>query len=380
MKIGLVHTRLDLRGGTEQDLYRTAEGLRDRGHAVHLFCSEFSVQAPADVTAHRVPVLPLGRTARLWSFATRAPKVAAACGCDIVVGFGRILRQDVVRSGGGSHRGFLERLGREGGLRRRLWQHASLYHRSVLAIEKRQYRAQCFARVLAVSEAVKRDLMINYAIPEAKITVLYNGVDSQRFNPARRSAGAAVRQRWGVPAQADLVLFVGSGFRRKGLDRLLKLWDSSDLRDVWLLVVGDDARAALYKNWGARVGRGRIVFAGRQADVENYYVAADVLALPALQEAFGNVVLEALSSGLPVLVAREVGAAEVLSGALLEGIVEHPEQPGELKKKLLELLRRARDPEIKRAARSIGEQYSWQNHFSELEACLTRAQRADQLP
>src|SRR3990170_7547513 len=128
MKIALVHKRLDLRGGTERDFHRTAEGLRDLGHEVHLFCGEYGVEPPYNTVAHRVPVLPLGRTARLWSFALFAPAIIRRYHCDVVVSFGRMLMADIVRSGGGSHRGFLERLGEQGGLRRRLWQRLGPFH------------------------------------------------------------------------------------------------------------------------------------------------------------------------------------------------------------------------------------------------------------
>jgi UDP-glucose:(heptosyl)LPS alpha-1,3-glucosyltransferase len=373
LRIGLIHQRLDLKGGTERDLFLTAVGLRDLGHEIHLFCSERAVQAPAGISVHHVPVSPFGRTARLWSFAIRAPKIAAAYHCDIVMGFGRILKQDLLRSGGGSHRGFLQRLGDEGGWRRRLWQRVSIYHRSVLAIEKRQYKKGRYKKILAVSEEVKRDLMMNYQVPEHCIAVLYNGVDRNRFHPNRRDqAHASMRERWRIPADAPMVLFVGNGFRRKGLDRLLSVWDSDRLKDTWLVVVGDDARIARYKAWGDRVGQGRVIFTGRQSDVENYYAAADLLALPAVQEAFGNVILEALSSGLPVLVSREVGAVEVLSGALLEGIIDRPEDRINLEDKLLALLKRKNDPEFKRAASLIGVEFSWPNHFRRLEAILTQ--------
>jgi UDP-glucose:(heptosyl)LPS alpha-1,3-glucosyltransferase len=331
------------------------------------------VQAPAGIFVHHVPVPPFGRTARLWSFAIRAPKIAAAYHCDITIGFGRILKQDLLRSGGGSHRGFLQRLGHQGGWPRRLWQRVSIYHRSVLAIERRQYQKGRYKKILAVSEEVKRDLMMNYQVPEHYIAVLYNGVDRNRFNPDRRDqAHASIRARWRIPADAPVVLFIGNGFRRKGLDRLLSVWNSARLKDTWLMVVGDDARIGRYRAWGDRVGQGRVIFTGRQSDVENYYAAADLLALPAVQEAFGNVVLEALSSGLPVLVSREVGAVEVLSGALLEGIIDRPDDPTELESKLLALLKRKNDPEFKETARLIGTEFSWSNHFQRLETILTR--------
>jgi UDP-glucose:(heptosyl)LPS alpha-1,3-glucosyltransferase len=377
LKIALVHKRLDLKGGTERDLYLTAEGLRDLGHEVHLFCSEFAVQVPAGVVAHRVPVMPFGRTARLWSFAVNGSRTAASAHCDVIVGFGRILKQDVLRCGGGSHRRFLEQIGVEGGWRRRAWQKLSMYHRSVLSLERRQYGDHGFKEIIAVSGKVKDDLMRTYSIPEHRIRVIYNGVDPIRFTPDRREkARVAVRDQWGIPRAAAVVVFVGSGFQRKGLDRLLSIWQSPRLQETWLLVVGDDAGMRRYKRLAETVGQGRIVFTGRQTDVESYYAAADLIALPAVQEAFGNVVLEALSSGLPVLVSREVGAAEVLSGTLLQGIIDRPDDPVELERKLVTLLKHAADPELIGQAIRLAARFSWQNHFHELEDFLFKVARS----
>ncbi|MGH7816741.1 MAG: glycosyltransferase family 4 protein, partial [Candidatus Binatia bacterium] len=208
MKIALVHKRLDLNGGTERDLFKTAEGLRDLGHEVHLFCSEYGVARPRGITAHRVPVVPLGRTARLWSFALRAPEVIQQAGCDVVLGFGRMFDQDVLRCGGGTHRGFLSRLGRESGVRRRFWQAVSVYHRSLLALEKRQFASRQIKKIIAVSAEVKRDIVANYPVAGDKIAVLYNGVDHHRFHPAKRAeCRKSVRERWKIPVDAPVVLF-----------------------------------------------------------------------------------------------------------------------------------------------------------------------------
>lgn len=372
MRIALAHKRLDLKGGTERDLYRTAEGLRDLGHEVHLFCSEFGVAAPAGVQSHLLPVVPLGRTARLASLAILGPKRIAQFHCDVVVSFGRMLRQDVLRCGGGSHRGFLQRMAISGGARRRLWQRLSPYHRSLLAIERREFCSGRYKKILAVSAEVKRDLMENYAVPERDIAVIYNGVDTERFHPAKRdSVGLAVRQRHDIPPDAPLVLFVGNGFQRKGLDRLLALWDSPPMKDVYLLVVGDDARLGRYRAWGDKIAPGRVVFAGRRDDVENFYAAADMVALPSLQEAFGNVVLEALASGLPVLVSASAGAAEILAGRLLKGAIARGDEPAELAGAIADLLRASSDATLRREARQLAQEYSWPKHFAKLDALLT---------
>lgn len=371
MKIALAHTRLDQRGGTELDLYRTAIGLRELGHEIHLFCSEFAIDAPAGTHAHSIPIVPLGRTARLWSFASLGPKIMRPYDCDVVVSFGRMTFQDVLRSGGGSHRVFLQKLAEEEGIGRRLWHKLSPYHQSVLALERRQFQPGHYKGILAVSQRVKRELSVTYAVPENKITVIYNGVDEKRYHPNLRDQfRELIRNQWHIPLDAPTVLFVGSGFRRKGLDRLLKAWSFAQIKDVYLVVVGDDAHRAKYQAWAEEHAKGRIIFVGRRDNVESYYGAADLLALPALQEAFGNVVLEALATGLPAVVSQVAGAAEILGGELAEGIIAHPEDPKEMAAKLLAMLERGRNGDLSRTARKVAKNYSWTKHFSKLDGFL----------
>ena len=371
MKIALAHKRLDNRGGTEADFYRTATGLRDLGHEVHLFCAEFALDPPPGTHAHFIPIAPFGRTARLWTFAKVAPRVMHPYSCDLVVSFGRMICQDVLRSGGGSHRAFLQKLAAEGGSRRRLWHALSPYHRSLLALERRQFQPGNYKRILAVSAEVKRELLVTYAIPENKITVIHNGVDEKRFHLGLRDKfRALMRKQWRIPSDAPTVLFVGNGFRRKGLDRLLKAWQSPQLKDTYLIVVGDDAKRARYQTLAEERAEGRVIFAGRRDDVESYYGAADLLALPAVQEAFGNVILEAAAAGLPAVVSQVVGAAEILKGKLAEGIVSHPEDSEEMATKLRSMLERSCNGEVSLEARKLAESYSWNNHFSKLNMFL----------
>ena len=124
-------------------------------------------------------------------------------------------------------------------------------------------------------------------------------------------------------------------------------------------------------------GKGKIIFAGRQDDVENYYGAADLLILPALQEAFGNVVLEALASGLPVLTSKMVGAVDLLEGELKEGILANPDDAREIETKVLWLLDPGRWPFLSEQARRLGERYSWKNHFQQLEGYLREVAEMD---
>lgn len=368
MIIALAHKVFDLKGGTERVLYRTAEGLKNRGHEVHLFCGRFRIPPPQGVFEHRVPCLSWPRTARLLSFALTVPKMIARYPCDVVVSFDRMTKQDIFRSGGGPHKAFLRKIARQSGFWRKLWYQVSIYHRCVLAIEKRQLGPGGCKKVITVSKQGKREMIEDYGVPEDRVTVIHNGVDHERFNPRRRLVeGVKVREKLGIPLNVPVVLFVGTGFRRKGLDRLLSLWGSPEMDGIHFIVVGDDARLPYYRN---RWSRKEIIFAGPQDAVEGYYAAADLFVLPSTQEAFGNAVLEALASGLPVVTVPEIGATEKIEGDLREGMLFNRDDPEELKAKVLHLLDKKRWPALSSAARLVAERYSWDNYLVELERQL----------
>ena len=80
-----------------------------------------------------------------------------------------------------------------------------------------------------------------------------------------------------------------------------------------------------------------------------------------------------MASGLPVIVSRAVGAGEVLTGELRQGIVAHPDDPWEMESKISTMLDPARRPSLSQEARRLGEGYSWKNHFRELESYLLKA-------
>ena len=380
MKIALTHKQLDLRGGAEWVLYHTARGLRERGHEVHLFCQVFRSAPPPGVIAHRVPGLSRPRTARLLIFNFLAPKFIAKHDCDVVMSFDRMMSQDVFRSGGGAHKVFIEKMVRHGGWWRKLWYRVHPYHRLVLFIEKRQVSSSGSRKIIALCKQVKQELIDAYGVPEEKIAVVYNGVDNERFHPRRRlDARKTVRAELGIPPDSPIVLFVGSGFRRKGLERLLRLWRNDEMTGIYLVIVGNDANLSTYQKQFA--SRPDIIFTGPRPDVEDFYGAADLLALVSVQEGFGNVVLEAFAAGLPVVLVAGVGAAEVVEGDLRQGIVNNPDDPIELKSKILTMLDPVRWEILSGKAREIAEKYTWSAYLDGVEKALSEyGERSARLP
>ncbi len=369
MHIAFLHRSLS-GGGTEADLRRMAVGLAARGHRVSIFAAKGSDALPG-VRVHRVPVIRAGRLARLVSFAMAAPRLAEAQGpFDLVVGFGRTLRQDVVRVGGGTHRSYLARMQRAG--LRGPW--LGPYHRAILWIEERQFAAEAYRRVIAVSRVARDEVRQDYGVPRDRIAVVYNGVDLERFHPRyRQHAGRRLRAAFGIPNELRVCAAVGNGFLRKGFDVLLALWREDPPPSTVLLLVGNDERLG---RWRRAVAHGpladRVLVAGPRGDIPAVLAAADVLCMPSRQEAFGNVVLEACAAGVPVVTSRLSGAAELLGPPLDVLVIDDPGNRPALRAAILHALG-PEGPSFGQAARLRAEEFSWERHLDRLEHELGEA-------
>jgi UDP-glucose:(heptosyl)LPS alpha-1,3-glucosyltransferase len=368
MQIAFMHRSLT-GGGTEADLRRMASGLAARGHALHVFVAA-TERPPDGVTAHRVPVLRAGRIARLLSFALVAPRLVARTRWDVVVGFGRTPRQDVIRVGGGTHRSYLAAMAAAG---RRRGQ--GPYQRALLRLERRMFQPDGHRRVLAVSRRVADEVVRDYDVPRDRVRVIYNGVDLERFHPQRRETdGVRLRNELGL-GRRPVCVAIGTGFARKGFDLLFECWRAAPPANAALVVVGDDQRLAHYRRLAAAPPlAGHVYVLGPRADVERLLAVADVLCLPSHQEAFGNVVLEAAAAGVPVVTSAAVGAAELLEGPLTELVVADPAHGSALRDALT---RAVSDGWSTRsaAARCMAERHPWERHLNDLEAFLEEVAR-----
>jgi glycosyltransferase involved in cell wall biosynthesis len=166
-------------------------------------------------------------------------------------------------------------------------------------------------RVIAVSEGVRDFLMRWEAVPGDKVEVIANGVDDTSFRPAEAGEKSAARARLGLPVGA----FVAGAMGRLAYEKNFALLPELARRqaEVFFAVAGsgpeEDRLTALAKDLG--VGD-RVIFCGSVSDRAGFYHALDAFVLPSLHEGLPMVLLEAMSSGVPVLASRLEGIAAAL--------------------------------------------------------------------
>jgi UDP-glucose:(heptosyl)LPS alpha-1,3-glucosyltransferase len=363
-RIALVVERFEPRGGgVEGVAWNVAHGLAAAGDEVWVFARRAEAPGAPAVRVRPVPARVPWKPIRTLLFSSGCGRAARAARCDLVHSFSRTRHQDVYRAGGGSHASYMERAyGRAGARLRRL----SPRHAVVLGIESRVF-ADPRQTIQCNSLMVRDELRSRYGVPEARLPVVWNGVDLERFRPGRRETERErVRAELGARAGAAAWLLVGSEFHRKGLDTALRALAGGGPTDAELWVCGGD-RVGAWRALAERLGvLGRVRFLGARADVERLYAAADALILPTRYDAFANVCLEAAASGLPVLTSGSNGAAAFLGSAAL--VVEDPEDAAGFAKGLDALAEPALRTRLAAEARARAQERSWARHVAELRA------------
>lgn len=313
MRIGLIRMKYSPYGGAEIFLERFINELKRRGHEIDVFSSDWP--EAEGIRVHRIRT---GgpRFLRPLIFAAGAARAVDKAQCDCVISLERTYCQDIYRAGDGCHREWLARKRAMASAPKRALISMNPLHAALLYLEARLFSSPRLKRVVANSRMVRDDIIRHYGLPKKRICVIYNGFDAPPPSTDGAGTRAGIRSRLGISEETVLLLFVGSGFERKGLIHAIRsLGLLRDKGDVRLLVIGKGATSG-YSAEAKRLGVGdRVIFMGPVNGVFEYYGAADVFVLPTLYEPFSNACLEAMAAGLPVITSRANGVSEILTGA-----------------------------------------------------------------
>ena len=378
LRIALVRPYFTLsKGGAERYGVELARALVALGHPIHVFAHRWDTPEEPGITYHRVWMPRKPAWLRVLWFDRNVRRSLKRSEYDVVLGMTPFWPQSVFWLGDGLYHVWT----------RILWPATALrwmmcVKRAVMVVNLRLEKkilTGATEHFIANSGLVKRQAMRYYGVPETRISVVYPGIDTERFNiGVRQRARADMRHRLGIPGDEVVLLFVSNNFKRKGLDLIIRAMANTEASGgrLRLLVVGS-GRVSRFRRLAYRCKIAeRVIFAGSTQAIENYYAAADIFVLPTRYDPFAVVCLEAMACGLPVVTTRTNGAAELISDGENGFILES----GGTEQRLsvcLELLRSAEHCAHMgvQAARVAG-QISMRDHVRQMACVLGQAAAA----
>jgi UDP-glucose:(heptosyl)LPS alpha-1,3-glucosyltransferase len=269
-------------------LRRLAQGLSKAGEEVILFASE---DWPSDEIPWQIRRIP-GKSPMVFARSLQAQKQDFDC----LFSLERVFSCDVYRAGDGVHAAWVRRKGK--------WLHYLPFlnpkHAQILTLERQLFDPAHTGIVIANSHMIRDEILHYYRFPKERIAVIFNGFSAVPTSVENR---LHIRAKYGISPHEAVVLFVGTGWKRKGLRSAIQAVNALKGR-AKLLVVG--------RGPSRRFASPHAIFAGPVSDVGPFYAAGDIFLLPTLYDPFSNACLEALSAGLPVITTSANGFSEVL--------------------------------------------------------------------
>jgi glycosyltransferase involved in cell wall biosynthesis len=379
LKIAVLVRRFVSTGGVERYSVEVTQRLAPQ-HEVHVFAQEWSFQGKTNITFHKIPRWPnkpswLNQIVFSWF-----SRKAAGSGFDIVHSHEKVVDFDVMTIHSPCFRSYISQ--EKSPLKKMLIRASVPFSPRKLGwlwLEKKQFTFDRNKIFIAVSEKVKKDVQANYEIPDERFCIAYPGVDVKMKKAVDAGADRnRLRSELGLPQDELIVLFVGTEFKRKGLDALLRGLALMRQPGMRLVVAGGGGgRMKQYCNLARKLGLGeQVIFLGLVEKVEDLYALSDIYVLPTLSDPYGMAPMEAMLCGVPVALSSSqyCGAAEHV-GNREALIIENPRNPKEISEVILKLKSKSLRAEMSRKGRTLAEELTWEKTTSATLSAYAEALR-----
>ncbi len=356
IRVAVVIPKYGLVGGAETFVLELCERLAlRREFKIHVFANKWRKGA-GPIAFHKVPVIRFPRFLEPISFAYFANQRICRQDFDLVHSHERIFEMDLFTFHGIPHKEWIRTT------RKRPM---TLFDRATAWVEHKGLSNQRLQMVMPVSNLAKEKLLKIYNLPGSKVRVNTPGIDAGRFLALDPQAcRREIFQRHALSFEDIVVLFVSMNFELKRLDLVLKgiaglVAQTNRKLPLKLLVVGK-GNSKRFIMLARELGIAeRVIFAGVTREMEKYYLASDIFAMPSKFDTFGMAVLEAMTAGLPVIIARGVGARDLVeSGVNGFVLADNPTVP-EMTAALSALAKREQRLEIGEKGRQVALQNTW---------------------
>jgi UDP-glucose:(heptosyl)LPS alpha-1,3-glucosyltransferase len=213
----------------------------------------------------------------------------------------RITCPDIYRAGDGVHKAFLKVENKS---------KLNPLHPVYLYLEKRCFNnAKC---IIANSNMIKNEIVSTYEIKSNKVRVVYNGIENKKINYSK--SFRKISKEFNIDKNTQILLYVGSGFKRKGVLEFLQVVEKLKSYDIKAFIVGKDKNIRYYQQLAKEFNIDKkVIFTGPREDVDDFYTISDIFILPTHYEPFSNVILEAMNFKNVVFTTRQNGASEILN-------------------------------------------------------------------
>ncbi|MEJ5226582.1 glycosyltransferase family 4 protein [Thermodesulfovibrio sp.] len=367
MQIAIIRKKFTFHGGSESYINSLIKFLIAKGHKVYIYSIKWQNSPQGlPIIFKKIPALSFSSFLRDLTFIVFGYFVLRKDrnNIDIIQSHDKFLIQDIYRAGDGCHIQWLKERWKRVNFFKKIAILLNPYHWLILLIERMIFKGKRFKKVIAISEMVKRNIVENYELDPDDIVIIYNGTDLDKFEKLdRETYRNQIRKKFGIDNKDFVLLFVGSGFERKGVKYLIEAAEKVE-QPLTVLVVGKGNS----KRYVKYIKKQRVIFCGPQREIEKFYVASDLFLFPTIYEPFGLVVLEAMASGLPVITTKLCGASEIITHGENGFVVDTPEETHKIAE-FIKILTEQKDiyNNMRFKARVTASNFSMEKNFKNIE-------------
>ena len=312
MRLAIIRQRYAPGGAIESRLEAALSALLERNVAISLYTRSWDEPRLQLIETVLCNPTYFGSLWREWSFARSVGRAIGRAKVDLVEAHDRVPCCDVYRAWDGVYASWLAQRYKGASWFTLMQQRLSPTHQYMLRAERRVFASPWLQAVICPSKMVKDEIRDRFGVPEAKLHVVYNSVDTAVLHPGLRAERPAVLERHRINPDATLFLLACTGYEHSGagdaIEALAELPPPAHL-----VIAGRGRHAERYRELAREFGvADRITVADPEIDLRSYYGAADAFVLPTLYDPAPDATLEAMACGLPVVTSTKSGAAELL--------------------------------------------------------------------
>jgi UDP-glucose:(heptosyl)LPS alpha-1,3-glucosyltransferase len=325
MKLAIVIFRYFPFGGLQRDMLAIAQAAHSAGHQVSIFCGDWQGEKIPGIEVVEIKTSGWFDIAGVKNFVRAFQQQFPRSEFDLLLGFNKMPGLDVYFAGDTC---FARKTYQERGFLYRLAPRTRLYLQYEAAVfGEQKFGEQNNTQILSLVEREQPYFALFYSTPPERFHRIPPGISPDHIactDPAL--ARAALGSELGLAATTRIILCLGSGFHRKGVDIAIESFARFHAQeaDAVLLIAGKD-KPGKYQELAQRLGVAQqVFFIAPRSPVGDLLHSADLLLHPAREELAGNVILEAMLCNCPVLVSDCCGYAGYVTRYAMGELITTP--------------------------------------------------------